>query len=168
MAAEIQQYQSMINANEEENRRMKERMDKLMRENRSLDDEVKNAQESARLSAGQMAKLNAELSDYKSKIMANETDNDTYKRHIQKLKSENSALSAEMKDAQENLRLSAGQMSKLQNELRGVCGENEELKRRLLESENQLKRFRGDGDQKINALMEECHQLNALVKRKND
>lgn len=40
---------------------------------------------------------------------------------MQKLLSENSSLSEEVRSAQENIRLSAGQISKLQNELKIVC-----------------------------------------------
>lgn len=76
---------------------------------------MRNAQENLRLSAGQMAKLNAELNEYKSRIAANNADSDTYKQRMQKLISENSSLNEEVRTAQENLRLSAGQMSKLQN-----------------------------------------------------
>lgn len=38
-----------------------------------------------------------------------------------------------MRTAQENLRLSASQIGKLTNELKIVCNENDELKRRLNE-----------------------------------
>jgi hypothetical protein len=47
-----------------------------------------------------------------------------------------------VRTAQENLRLSAGQMGKLQNEFKLVCSENEELKRRVLEAENSGKRLK--------------------------
>jgi len=36
-----------------------------------------------------------------------------------------------MRNAQENLRLSASQIGKITNELKITCNENEELKRRL-------------------------------------
>ena len=45
--------------------------------------------------------------------------------------SENSSLSEEVSIAQENLRLSANTVSKLNNELKVTCNENEELKRRV-------------------------------------
>lgn len=41
---------------------------------------------------------------------------------------ENTSLSDEIIEAQENLRLSANTVSKLNNELKAVCFENEELK----------------------------------------
>ena len=50
---------------------------------------------------------------------------------LQKLLGENSALGEEVRAAQENLRLSAGTMSKLQNELKVACNDNEELKKKL-------------------------------------
>ena len=89
-----------------------------------------------------MSKLNAELNEYKNRIAANNAENDTYKQRVQKLLSENSNLNEEVRTAQENLRLSAGQMGKLQNEFKLVCGENEELKRRFLESENAVKKLK--------------------------
>lgn len=61
----------------------------------------------------------------------NNQESETYKQKIQKLLSENSALGEEMRGAQENLRLSASTITKLNNELKIVCNENEELKRRL-------------------------------------
>lgn len=48
---------------------------------------------------------------------------DTYKQRIQKLLGENAALGDEMRTAQENLRLSAGTLNKLQGEFKNVCGE---------------------------------------------
>jgi predicted nuclease with TOPRIM domain len=49
---------------------------------------------------------------------------------------ENNSLGEEIRTAQENLRLSAGQISKLNNEFKIVCNENEELKKRLQEFSN--------------------------------
>jgi len=120
-----------------------------------------------RLSAGQMSKLNAELSEYRNRISANNQENDTYKQRVQKLLSENTSLNDEVRTAQENLRLSAGQMGKLQNEFKLVCGENEELKRRLLESDSVGKRTRAEGENKVAILTQECERLNALVEKRN-
>ena len=47
-----------------------------------------------------MAKLNAELNEYRSKITANNSENDTYKQRIQKLIGENSSLNEEVRNAQ--------------------------------------------------------------------
>ena len=63
----------------------------------------------------------------------NNQESETYKQKIQKLLSENTSLGDEMKNAQENLRLSSSQIGKLTNELKITCNENEELKRRLQE-----------------------------------
>jgi predicted nuclease with TOPRIM domain len=51
-------------------------------------------------------------------------ESETYKQRLQKLLSENSSLNEEVRSAQENLRLSAGQVNKLQNEFKMVCNEN--------------------------------------------
>lgn len=58
-------------------------------------------------------------------------------------------------------------MGKLQNEFKLVCAENEELKRRYLENENQLKKNRGETEGKIAILSQECERLNALVEKRN-
>jgi hypothetical protein len=44
---------------------------------------------------------------------------------------ENTSLGDEMRNAQENLRLSAGNVNKLNTELKIIGNENEELKRRM-------------------------------------
>ena len=50
---------------------------------------------------------------------------------MQKLTGENTALGDEVRNAQENLRLSGNQIAKLTTELKITCNENEELERRL-------------------------------------
>ena len=109
-------------------------MQNLVKENQALGEEVRNAQENLRLSANQISKLNNELNDYRIKIEANNTESESYKQRIHKLMSENTSLSDEVNIAQENLRLSANTVSKLNNELKIVCNENEELQRRLGDS----------------------------------
>ena len=52
--------------------------------------------------------------------------------------SENTQLGDEVRDAQENLRLSANTVAKLNNELKIVCNENEDLKRKVEELARQL------------------------------
>mgnify|MGYP001000009830 FL=1 len=67
-------------------------MQKLMSENSSLGDEVRNAQETLRLSSATQAKLNNELSQYREQIAANNKESETYRIKIQKLISENTSL----------------------------------------------------------------------------
>ena len=57
-------------------------------------------------------------------------------------------------------------MSKLQNEFKLVCAENEELKRRVLEAENTNKKTRSEGEGKVQILTQECERLNALVEKR--
>ena len=59
----------------------------------------------------------AELNDYKSKIAANDQESNMLKQKINNLMKENQNLDGEVRNAQENLRLSANQMSKLNAEL---------------------------------------------------
>jgi len=68
-----------------------------------------------RLSAATQAKLKAELDQYRNQMAQNNQESDTYKQKIQKLLSENTALGDEVRGAQENLRLSANTVSKLNN-----------------------------------------------------
>jgi hypothetical protein len=46
-----------------------------------------------------------------------------------------------MRSAQENLRLSAGTLSKLQGEFRNVCGENDVLQKKVSEYDVALKKL---------------------------
>ena len=47
---------------------------------------------------------------------------------------ENTSLGDEVRAVQENLRLSANTVAKLNNELKILCNENDELQRRLAEA----------------------------------
>jgi chromosome segregation ATPase len=48
-----------------------------------------------------------------------------------------------------------------------VCGENDDLKRRVAELESVTKRFKSEGDNKVTILSQECERLNAMVEKKN-
>ena len=92
---------------------MKQRLEKILQENRGLNEEVSNAQEQMRLSAGQMSKLRAEITEMKQRLESNDSETDTYRKRIQKLMSENTSITEEVRNAQENLRLSANQNQKI-------------------------------------------------------
>ena len=81
--------------------------------------------------------------------------------------SENSGLNEEVRNAQENLRLSAGQIGKLQNEFKIVCDEGDQLKRKNQELDNALKKLRSEAENKIALLSQEVERLNAVVEKKN-
>ena len=125
LKSELDEYRGRINNNDQENNVLKTKMQKILAENNSLGDEVRGAQENLRLSAATQSKLKAELDQFRNQISQNNQESDTYKIKIQKLLSENTALGDEVRGAQENLRLSAGTVSKLNNELKIVCNENE-------------------------------------------
>jgi hypothetical protein len=57
------------------------------------------------------------LNEYKQRIISNDQENNGLKSKIQKLLSENTSLGEEVRGAQENLRLSSAQQSKLNAEL---------------------------------------------------
>lgn len=143
----------------------KQRIQKLISENTNLGEEVRNAQENLRLSAAQTSKLTSELNEFRNRYGQ---ESQTYKQRIQKLLSENTNLGDEIRVAQENLRLSASQIGKLQNEFKQVCDECDELKRRLTDNDNGFKRYRGEVENKIAMLSQEIERLNGLVQKKNN
>lgn len=57
MMKEISEYKKMIDQNNSENDRIKQRMEKLISENSNLGEELNSAQESLRLSSATQAKL---------------------------------------------------------------------------------------------------------------
>lgn len=78
-----------------------------------------------------MEKKNIDIGNYTKKIAefehimsSNVQESETYKTRINKLVNENNSLGEEVRGAQENLRLSAGTINKLNNELKIVCNEN--------------------------------------------
>ena len=152
---ELNEYKQRIDQNNQENEALKQKIGRLAGENTSLGEEVRSAQENLRLSANQQAKLTKELNEYRSRIDSNNQESDTYKQKIQKLLAENTSLGDEVRNAQENLRLSAGTVAKLNNELKIVCNENEELKRRIEEMarliENKTKENRSLAETSIEA-----------------
>jgi uncharacterized small protein (DUF1192 family) len=72
-----------------------------------------------------------------------------------------------MRGAQENLRLSAGTLSKLQNEFKIVCDESDAMKRKIQELDNANKKLRAEAENKIALLSQECERLNGIVEKKN-
>ena len=76
---------------------------------------MRGAQENLRLSANQISKLTLEVNDYRSKVEVGNEESQTYRRKIQKLTQENTNLGDEVRNAQQNLRLSANQIGKLNN-----------------------------------------------------
>ncbi len=74
----------------------------------------------------------------------------------------------EVRNAQENLRLSASQIGKVTNELKITCNENEELKRRLQEIGTDVSKRISDYENKIALLSQELERLNGVIERKNN
>jgi chromosome segregation ATPase len=151
----------------EEITRLNTIIEKKNNEIRALGGEVQEAQENIRLSAAQASKLTNELNEYRSRFGQSTQELDTYKQRIQKLLGENAALGDEVRSAQENLRLSAGTLNKLQGEFKTVCGELDETKKKLAETENAWKRLKAESDNKVQILTQECERLNALVEKRN-
>jgi len=112
---ELNEYKRRIEQNDAENEATRRKIQNLVQENQHLGEEVRNAQENLRLSANQISKLGNELNEYKTRVATNNQESETYKLKIQKLMAENNSLGDEMKNAQENLRLSANTVAKLNN-----------------------------------------------------
>lgn len=55
------------------------------------------------------------MNDFKNRLGNVGEESESYKQRMQKLLGENSNLGEEIRNAQENLRLSAGQLSKVQS-----------------------------------------------------
>ena len=127
----------------------------------NLEEEVRAAQEGLRLSSAQQAKMGKEINEYKIQIEANNRDSETFRMKIQKLMNENTALNDEVRDAQDNLRLSANQMAKLTNELKITCNENEELRRRLNEAMAEIKHCH-ELEEKVILLSAEVQRLRSV------
>lgn len=119
--AELNEYRNRIELNDRETEQFRQKIQKLMSENSTLGEEMRNAQENLRLSTAQANKLNTELTQFRQRYGSLNQESETYKQRIQKLLSENSQLGDEVRLAQENLRLSASQISKLQNEFKSIC-----------------------------------------------
>ncbi len=83
-----------------------------MGENKGLEGEMREAQENLRLSAQQNQKIMREMNDYKDRMSTNDQESEALKKKIQKLLQENSGLADEVRNAQENVRLSNAQQSK--------------------------------------------------------
>ena len=75
-------------------------------------------------------------------------------------------MNEEVRSAQENIRLSAGQMCKLQNEFKIACNEIEELKRRINDLLNSNKKI-GEYEGKIALLSQEVERLNGVLEKRN-
>ena len=73
-----------------------------------------------------------------------------------------------MRTAQENLRLSAGTLNKLQGEFKTVCGELDEAKKRVTETEGAWKRLKSESDGKLQMMADEVQRLNGLIEKKNN
>jgi chromosome segregation ATPase len=142
-------------------------VEKRNAEIRALGGEVQEAQENLRLSAAQTSKMNSELNEFKGRLGQTSQESEAYKIRIQKLIAENSSLGDEVRNSQENLRLSTGQIGRLTAEYKSMVTQNEELKKKVQDYDNQLKRFKGESDNKVQILTQECERLNALVEKRN-
>jgi chromosome segregation ATPase len=163
----IPEYESKIALLSQELERLNGVVEKKNSEIRALGGQFEEVQENLRLSTTQQGRMNQELNDIRSKYELNYQESETYKQRIQKLHMENTTLGDEMRTAQENLRLSAGQISKLNNELKSACNEIEGLQKRLVDSSSHNKRI-PDLENKVAMLSQEIERLNSVIEKKNN
>ena len=64
---------------------LQDKISRLVNENTSIEDEMRQAQENLRLSANQNQKMMRQINDYKRKIEQNNTENENLKNRINKL-----------------------------------------------------------------------------------
>ena len=107
------------------------------------------------------------MTDYRNRFGQSTQEIDTYKQRIQKLTGENQALGNDLNSAQENLRLSAGTLNKLQGEFKQVCAELDGTKQKLSETETAWQRMKAEYENKVALLSQECERLNSLIEKKN-
>ena len=81
---------------------------------------------------------------------------------------ENNHLGDEVRNAQENLRLSASQIGKLNNELKVACNDIETLQRKIEELGSGNKKTTAENENKIALLTQELERLNGVIERKNN
>ena len=61
-----------------------------------------------------------------------------------------------MRTAQENVRLSTGQIGRLTAEFKGMQAQNEDLKKKVAEQDGQIKRLATEYENKVGILKGEC------------
>ncbi len=79
--------------------------------------------------------------------------------------SENQTLNNEISEVQENLRLSASQLSKINNQLKIVCNENDELKKRLNDAADTARKSI-EYESKVSMLTQEVERLTVTLEKK--
>ena len=82
------------------------------------------SQEKLRLSSQQEQKLINELTQYKEKISGNTQETESFKQRLQRALKENTELTSELGQSQENLRLSANNLNKIGMQLKNYEEEN--------------------------------------------
>ena len=125
------EFENKVNILTQECERLNALVEKRNSEIRALGGEVQEAQEAVRLSAQQTNRLYGELSDFKNKHGSLSQESEAYKQRIQKLLAENTSLGDEVRNSQENLRLSTGQIGRLTAEFKNMHTQNEEMKKQL-------------------------------------
>jgi uncharacterized coiled-coil DUF342 family protein len=108
-------------------------VEKRNSEIRALGGEIQEHQEGLRLSAAQLSKMSTEMNDLKGRIGTTSQESEAYKQRIQKLLGENNSLNEEVRNAQENLRLSTGQIGRLTAEYKAMVTQTEEFKKKIAE-----------------------------------
>lgn len=128
---------------------------------------MEEARESARMSANQSSKMGMEINEYRNKINISAEESAAYQKRLDKLMKENNALNDEVRTSQENLRLSTGQIGRLQGEFKAMAAQNEEMKHVIQDLNNKLHKSQADGSNTEAVLKQECERLNILLIQRN-
>ena len=148
----IPEYENKVAMLSQEIERLNLVIEKKNGQLRNINNAYAENEENLRVANGQINKFKSELNQFRNRLGNAGEESESYKQRIQKLLGENSNLGEEIRNAQENLRLSAGQLNKLQNEFKNVCIENDDLKKRVAELQNTLKRTGNDSNNKLATL----------------
>ena len=148
----IPEYENKVAMLSQEIERLNLVIEKKNGQLRNINNAYAENEENLRVANGQINKFKSELNQFRNRLGTAGEESESYKQRIHKLLGENSNLGEEIRNAQENLRLSAGQLNKLQNEFKNVCIENDDLKKRVAELQNTLKRTGNDSNNKLATL----------------
>lgn len=163
----IPDYENKVAMLSQEIERLNLVIEKKNGEIRNVNKTYAESEENLRQANSQISKFKADLNEFRNRLGSAGEESESYKQRVQKLLGENSNLGEEIRNAQENLRLSSSQLGKIQNEFKNVCIENDELKKRNGELEASLKRLGNDSSNKLQTLSQECERLNGVIEKKN-
>jgi chromosome segregation ATPase len=107
----VPEYENKVALLSQEIERLNLVVEKKNGEMRNLNKTYAESDENLRVANSQISKFKADLNEFRNRLGSAGEESETYKQRVQKLLGENNNLGEEMRNAQENLRLSAGQLA---------------------------------------------------------